>query len=150
MPESIKTRVRRWGINLIPSVRRSKGRVTFLSDDYREIHVELSVKFDRRNYVGSIFGGGIFASVDPFYIYMFTKVLGPNYIVWDMAATTNFLKPGRVMLYAKFKSEQAEIDSIKAEVAEKEMIERDYHVDLVDEDGEVCGTFDKKIYFKLR
>lgn len=150
MVESFRTKVRRWGINLIPTVRRSKARVTYLSEDYREIHVELDLKFDRRNYVGSEFGGSIFSSVDPFYIFMFTKVLGPNYIVWDMAVTTNYLKPGRSRLFAKFKIEQEEIDSIKEDIYYKEATQRKYHLDMVDEEGEVCATLDKKIYFKLR
>lgn len=150
MAESFGTRIKRLGINLLPTVRRSSGSVTYLADDYREIHVKLSLNLKRRNYVGSIFGGGMFASVDPYYMFMFTKVLGPEYIIWDKAATTHFVKMGGSTLYAEFSITQDEIDSIKAELTEKGKIEREYHVGLVDEDGEVCATLDKTIYFQLK
>lgn len=150
MAESFRTRLYRWGLNLFPTIRRSSGNVTYLADDYREIHVKLSLNMKRRNYVGSIFGGSIFASVDPYYMFMFTKVLGPEYIVWDKAATTHFIKTGGSTLFAEFNISQAEIDSIKAELAEKGKIEREYHVGLVDKDGEVCATLDKTIYFQLK
>ena len=36
-----------------------------------------------RNYVGTHFGGSLFAMTDPFYMLMMMRNLGPDYIVWD-------------------------------------------------------------------
>ena len=42
-----------------------------------------------------MFGGSLYASVDPFYMIMLIRNLGSEYIVWDKAATIRFKKPGK-------------------------------------------------------
>jgi hypothetical protein len=48
--------------------------------------VKLPLWWRTRNVVGTIFGGSIYAAVDPFYMLMLIKVLGREYVVWDKAA----------------------------------------------------------------
>lgn len=47
-----------------------------------------------RNYVGTIFGGSLYGALDPIMI-MLIKLLGPEYEVWDKAASIRFRRPGR-------------------------------------------------------
>jgi len=59
------------------------------------VRIRLPLIWRTRNYVGTIFGGSLYGAVDPIYMIMLIKALGPDYIVWDKAATIRFLRPGR-------------------------------------------------------
>ncbi len=103
-----------------------------------------------RNYVGTIFGGSMFAAVDPIYMLILIKLLGPGYEVWDKAASIRFRRPGRSTLRAAFRVDRAELEAIKSEVAQSGKSERRYTVDLTDDAGEVCATCEKLLSIRPR
>ena len=134
MPESFRSRLLRWRFNLFPAYRGTGGRITYMADDFTEVRVKLPLSWRTRNYVGTIFGGSIYGAVDPVYMIMLIRLLGPGYIVWDKAAEIRFLKPGRATLYATFRIGQAELEEIRAAAAHGP-IDRVLTVDLVDGGG---------------
>jgi Domain of unknown function (DUF4442) len=87
MPESWASRKMRWGFNLFPAFRGTGARVTYIASDFREVRVKLPLNWRTRNYVGTIFGGSLYGAVDPHYMIMLIRILGPEYVVWDKAAT---------------------------------------------------------------
>jgi hypothetical protein len=149
MPESRKSRFLRWKFNLFPAYRGSGARVTYIADDFREIRVKLPLSWRTRNYVGTIFGGSIYASVDPMYMIMLIQLLGREYVVWDKAATIRFRKPGRTTLFATFRLDDAELDAIRSAAASGEPVNRTYVVELVDGEGTVHASIEKVIHIRL-
>src|SRR6185312_12769568 len=73
-----------------------------MSNDMRRITVRLKKRWYNANYVGTQFGGSIYAMTDPFFMLILIENLGRDYIVWDKAANIRFRKPGKTDLYAKF------------------------------------------------
>ena len=69
-------------------------RVVRLDDDFRFARVELRQHWYNRNYVGTHFGGSLFAMTDPFWMVLLMQRLGDGYRVWDQAAEIRFEKPG--------------------------------------------------------
>ena len=133
----------RWGFNFFPAYRRTGARITYIAGDLREMHIKLPLNWKTRNYVGTIFGGSMFAAVDPIYMLIFVKLLGPNYVVWDKAASIQYKRPGRSTLYATFKVDQEELDAIRAELEQKDKLDRVYQVELIDEEGSVYASIEK-------
>ncbi|TKJ27722.1 MAG: DUF4442 domain-containing protein, partial [Chloroflexi bacterium B3_Chlor] len=39
MPESLKTRLMRWGFNLYPAYRGTGARITYIAGDWREVRI---------------------------------------------------------------------------------------------------------------
>jgi acyl-coenzyme A thioesterase PaaI-like protein len=150
MPESFRSRLLRWKFNLFPAYRGTGGRVTYIADDAREVRVRLPLSWRTRNLVGTIFGGSMYGSVDPMYMIMLIRLLGPDYVVWDKAATIRFRKPGRSTLFATFRIDDAELDAIRAAAAGGQTVDRVYTVDLVDETGTVHASVEKVIYVKKK
>jgi len=146
MPESFQTRLARWGFNFYPCYRGSGAWVTFIASDWREIHVKLPLSWRTRNVVGTIFGGSIYAAVDPFYMIMLMRNLGPKYVVWDKAASIRFKQPGQSTLYACFLLDEVELQDIQVELARQPSIDRVYSVDLKDAEGNLRATVEKTIY----
>jgi acyl-coenzyme A thioesterase PaaI-like protein len=149
MPESFESRRMRWTFNLFPAYRGTGARVTYIAEDFREAHVRLPLSWRTRNYVGTIFGGSLYGAVDPVYMIMLIKILGPDYTVWDKAATIRFLKPGRTTLHARFRLEEEELATIRR-LAEASPVDRVYTVELADAAGEVHATVEKTIYIKRK
>ncbi len=150
MPESLSTKFARWGFNFFPAYRGTGARITSIASDWREILVKVPLTWRTRNIVGTIFGGSMYGAIDPIYMVMLIKILGPEYVVWDKAATVRFKRPGKSTLYAKFILTEEEVAAIKAELAAAPSIERSYLVELVDADGTVCASVDKTIYIKRK
>jgi hypothetical protein len=150
MPESLHTRLMRWGFNLFPAYRGTGGRITYISRDLREFRVRLPLSVRTRNYVGTIFGGSMYAAVDPVYMVMLIRILGPEYVVWDKAASIRFRRPGRTTLYARFLLDDAELDAIRDILTREPTVDRTYTVDLVDADGVVHATVEKVIHIRKK
>ena len=150
MPESGASRRLRWGFNFFPAFRGTGARVTYISGDFREVHVKLPLSWRTRNYVGTIFGGSLYGAVDPHYMIMLIKILGPGYVVWDKAATIRFRKPGRSTLFARFLIPDEEIAEIRRRLETEPSIDRVYKVDLTDADGVVHAAVEKTIYVRKK
>lgn len=146
MPESRQSRLFRWFFNVFPAYRGSGGRVTYIAGDYREIRVKLPLNWRTRNYVGTTYGGSLYGAVDPLYMIMLIKILGPDYVVWDKAASIRFRKPGRSTLYARFLLEEAETAAIKTALESAASVDRTYRVELADADGVVHAEVEKIVY----
>lgn len=104
-PESWRTRLWRWVFNWFPAYRGTGARITSIAADWTEVRLRIRLSWRTRNYVGTIFGGSMYGAVDPIYMVMLIRRLGPRYVVWDKAATIRFKKPGRETLFATFRLE---------------------------------------------
>lgn len=132
--------------NVWPAIRGTGGRLTHVKSDWTEIDVKLPLSWRTRNYVGTIFGGSIYASVDPWLMVMILRQLGDDYVVWDKSARIWFKRPGTRTLYAEFRVPPSEIEDLKRVVDEQDQLDRTYSFDLKDADGKVYATVDKVIY----
>lgn len=150
MDESWATRTLRWKFNWFPAYRGTGARVTFIAADFTEIRIALPLSWRTRNYVGTIFGGSMFAAVDPMYMIMLIRMLGSSYVVWDKAGSIRFIKPGRDTLYATFSLDREELEAIRAAVDEGGRLEREFAIDLVNADGEVHARATKLISIRKK
>lgn len=146
MPENFATRIDRIKFNFFPAYRGTGARVLYISDDYRQIRVKIPLSWRTRNYVGTIYGGSMYAGIDPIYMLMLIKNLGRNYIVWDKAANIRFKRPGRETLFADFLLTQEELDEIKAILETQKSVDRIYNVKLVDKNDKVHASIEKTLY----
>ena len=150
MKESWQSRFDRWRLNWFPAYRGTGGRATYVSHDYREVHIKLPLNWRTRNYVKTIFGGSLYGAVDPVYMIMLMKVLGRGYIVWDKAASIRFRRPGRETLYGKFLLTDEIIEGIRKELETAEKLDRHFTVELKDAAGEVHAIIEKTINIRKR
>lgn len=139
-------------MNLWPPFRAGGVRVREISPDFRHVRVELVQRWFRlnRNYVGTHFGGNLFAMTDPFYMLMYLHNLGPDYLVWDQAACIEFLRPGRGTVRAEFCIGEADLDRVRRATAGGDRFLHDHSTDIVDKAGEVVARVDRTVYFRLK
>ena len=113
----------KYGFNLSPMYRRSTARVTEVSPDLSKITIKLPLSWKNKNYVGTIFGGSMFAAVDPIPMVQLLNLLNNEYVVWDKSATVKFKRPANQDLYADFVFTADEIKAIKEKVATSQELE---------------------------
>lgn len=124
--------------------------VAAISDDWRHVRVELRSRFYNRNYVGTHFGGSLFAMTDPFYMIMVIRNLGSTYIVWDKAAEIEFVAPGRGTVAAEFRLTDEDLADLRANTANGGKYLRWFPVDVVGEDGKVVARVRKQLYVRRK
>lgn len=146
MSESFATKLDRIKFNLFPAYRGSGARVLFISEDYREIRIKIPLNWRTRNYVGTIYGGSMYAGIDPIYMLMLIKNLGKDYVVWDKAATIRFKRPGMETLFADFVITDNELSEIKKLLENRKSVDRIYNVELKDKNGKVHCFIEKTLY----
>lgn len=146
----MKSKLWRWAFNLYPTYRSTGAWVTYVAHDFREVRVKLPLSWRTRNYVGTIFGGSMYAAVDPFYMIMLIKNLGPGYVVWDKAAAIRFKKPGRGTLFARFVFADEELNTIRSELQRLTSLDRVYEIQLTNAEGLACAVVEKTIYIRRK
>ena len=136
----------RRSINWWPCIWCTGGKVTFVSGDFQELHVRLSLGIRTRNRVGTVYGGSIYSSVDPFFMLMFMQILGKDYVVWDKGASVKFIKPITGKVKCRFLITDELIETVRSQVAANGQYVFELPLQYEDDDGKVYATFTKVMY----
>ncbi len=141
--------LRRW-INFWPPFLGAGIRVKHIAPDMKAIDVEMKLRWWNANYVGTHFGGSLFAMTDAFYMLMVMANLGRDYIVWDKAASIRYRKPGKGTVRAEFRLTDAQLDDIRDKLKTLPRYEPTFQVDVKDESGEVVSIIEKLLHVRLK
>jgi acyl-coenzyme A thioesterase PaaI-like protein len=141
--------LRRW-INLWPPFLGAGIRIVHISSDTRAVDVEMKLRWWNANYVGTHFGGSLFAMTDAFYMLMLMANLGRDYIVWDKAASIRYRKPGKGTVRAEFRLNDAQLDDIRDKLKTLPKYEPTFQIEIKDESGEVVATVEKLLHVRLK
>lgn len=150
IPFFLSNKLRCWSFYAFGCYRGTGGRLRYIAEDWSEVRLEIPLSWRTRNYVGTIFGGSLYSAVDPIYMLMLIHRLGPEFVVWDKAATIQFKKPGRETLQARFVVGDDELAAIRAALESQRSVDRKYVIELVDSSGTACATVEKIIYIRRR
>ncbi|MBF6022873.1 DUF4442 domain-containing protein [Lysobacter niastensis] len=146
----MKASLLRRGLNLWPPFLFAGVHVTDLADDYRHARVELRMRPWNRNYVGTHFGGSLFAMTDPFWMLLTMNAMGRDYYVWDKAGTIEFVKPGRGSVHAQFQLEEATLEQLRSDAADGEKVLHWFDTHIIDREGDVVAKVRKQLYVRRK
>lgn len=146
----MKASTLRHALNLWPPFLFSGIRVSMISRDWRHARVELRMRPWNRNYVGTHFGGSLFAMTDPFWMLMLLQSLGRDYIVWDKTGEIEFVKPGRRTVHACFDLDDTTLESIRAATADGHKHLRWFETQVKNDAGEVVARLRKQVYVRRK
>lgn len=125
-------------------------RVTELSPGFDRVVVRMRLGRLNRNYVGTHFGGSLYAMCDPFFMLMLLEQLGRDYTVWDKAATIRFRRPGRGTVTATFELPAEEVARIRALADTNRKVEPTFTAEVRDEQGEVVAEVEKLLFVRRK
>lgn len=140
----------RWVMNCYPPYVGAGIRVRRISSDYRQIDVEMKLRWYNKNYVGTQFGGSLFSMTDPFYMLSLMNVLGKDYIVWDKGADIDFIKPGKGTVTASFNVTDEMLIEIRNATRDGSKFLPTYPVQLKDQTGNTIAQVSKRLYIRKK
>ena len=148
--ENLKSSIKRFLFNIFPAYRRTGARICFISDDLKEVHVKLGLKWTTRNYVGSVFGGSVYGALDPIYMVQLINILGNKYVVWDKSATIKFIRPIKHLVFARFLISDNLLSEIKKEIELNNEMEIELSAQFSDANEIIYAKVIKKLYIADR
>ncbi|HEU4578094.1 MAG TPA: DUF4442 domain-containing protein [Polyangiaceae bacterium] len=135
-------------INLWPPFVGAGIRVTRITPDWRRLEVEMGLRWYNRNYVGTHFGGSLFAMTDPFLMLMAIHNLGREYVVWDRAGEIEFVAPGRSRVTAVFQLAESDLEEMRAHTSGGEKYLRWFSLEIRGEDGALVARVRRQLYVR--
>lgn len=146
----MKARTLRRLINLWPPFLFAGIRCTRLDDDWLAADVELRMGRLNRNWVGTHFGGSLYAMTDPFYMIMLLQRLGPDHVVWDKTATIDYVAPGRGTVTARFRLDEARVEAIRAACADGGRHLPTFRCEVRDAADGIVATVDRTLHVRRK
>ena len=138
------------GLRLYPPFLGAGIKIIRIADDFLTIEVKMALRFWNKTGVGTHFGGSLYAMCDPFFMLMLMKTLGPDYLVWDKAATIRFKRPGTGTVWATFQISQERIDEIRADTDLHGRSEPEFLALVRDDNDNVIAEVDKFLLVKKK
>ena len=139
-------RVLRWW----PPFVFSGIRVLEIADDWSSARIELRRRWYTANYVGTHFGGSLFAMTDPFWMILVMETLGRGYTVWDKAADIEFIKAVREPVYAQIRVDPVAIAELRSAMASGEKVLRWFETEIRTASGELVARSRKQLHVRLK
>lgn len=125
-------------------------KITYIRNDWLELHVVMPLRWYNKNASGTHFGGSLYSMTDPHLMLMLMQLLGKEYVIWDKAASIDFVKPGRGTVKAVFSISEEQLAEIKARIADGSKYLPEFTVKVVDEQGELVAEVKKVLYIRRK
>ncbi len=130
--------------------KRSCGKIIFTSEDLHVVKIKIPLSYKNRNYVGSIFGGSLFAATDPIYMIQLMQILGKDFVVWDKKTNIKFKRPAYENAFATFEFSKLEIEEIVQKVKTQNEIDYTKILHITDKNGTIFAELDKTLYISTK
>ena len=144
------SRLLRLGLNLYPPYLGAGIREREISPDFRRVRVRMGLGWYNRNYVRTQFGGSLYSMTDPFFMLMLMQLLGRDYIVWDKAASIDFISPGKGPVHAEFRVDDELLAQIRQHTADGDKYLPELRVEVRDDEGTLVAIVHKTLYIRLK
>ena len=143
-PRWIMFMMNRWGPWLGAGIR-----ATEFSPDARRLVLKMRLRWYNRNWVGTHYGGSLF-SMSEMYMVMLLKAIGPEYKVWDRAASIEYVKPGRGEVVARYELTDERMREIAERTRDGRPHNAEFRVDVTDSEGEVVARINRTVYVRRK
>ena len=89
-------------------------------------------------------------ALDPIYMIMLIKILGRDYVVWDKAASIDFVRPGVGTVTATFALTPEQVAEVRAATADGSKFEPVYPVEIRNAEGKLVARVNKTLWIRRR
>lgn len=136
-------------MNLYPPYVGAGIRVRVLPGTPFAVESTMKLGPANQNFMGTHFGGSLYAMCDPFFAFILIQALGDGFTVWDKAASIRFRRPGVGRVRAEFRIDAERIDAIREEARRTGKSEPVLETVVTGEGGEVVAEVEKVVWVKL-
>ena len=146
----ITPKLLKFGLNLYPPYLGAGVKITHISEDWRELHVSMAMRWYNRNAVGTHFGGSLYAMVDPHLMLLLIQLLGDEYWVWDKTAEIEFIKASKQKVTSIIKISRDDLAEIKRQTHGGDKYLHEFTLEIKDGDNDLVAIVKKLIYTRRK
>ncbi|AJR07921.1 hypothetical protein H744_2c1242 [Photobacterium gaetbulicola Gung47] len=140
----------KFALNMWPPFWGAGIRIVRISEDFRQVRIQLKLKWWNKNANRTQYGGSIFSLTDPVYALMLIGILGKEYFIWDKQAEIHYLKPGNTDLFADFLISEDQLGQIMAATACGDKYFPEFVVQVKNTQGEVVSQVKRVLYVRKK
>ena len=137
-------------LNLYPPYIGAGVKVSYVSEDWRELHVSMSLRWFNRNAVGTHFGGSLYSMIDPHLMLLLMHLLGKEYVVWDKSADIEFIKASKRKVTSVIKISNEDLELIRSNTDNGEKYFSNFTVEIRDAEGDLVANVKKMLYIRKK
>ncbi len=137
-------------LNIYPPYLFTGIKVTYISNDWKELHVSMKMRWYNRNAIGTHFGGSLYSMVDPHLMLLLIQLLGKEYLVWDKAADIEFIKATKRKVTSIIKITDNDLELIKQNTADGKKYFAVFNLNIKDEADDLIAKVKKTIYIRKK
>ena len=137
-------------LNIYPPYLGAGVKVNYISEDWKELHVSMALRWYNRNAVGTHFGGSLYAMIDPHLMLLLMQLLGRDYLVWDKSANIEFVKASKKKVRSVIKISDEALEEICRSTANGDKYFAKFNVEIRDADDELVARVKKVIYVRRK
>jgi len=137
-------------LNFYPPYLGAGVKVTYISEDWKELHVSMSLRWFNRNAVGTHFGGSLYSMIDPHLMLLLMQLLGDDYLVWDKTADIEFVKASKSKVTSIIKVTNDDLEVIKNKTCDGEKYFSNFVVEIRDVKNDLVAIVKKTIYVRKK
>ena len=137
-------------LNFYPPYLGAGVKVTYISEDWKELHVSMSLRWFNRNAVGTHFGGSLYSMIDPHLMLLLMQLLGDDYLVWDKTADIEFVKASKSKVTSIIKVTNDDLEVIKNKTCDGEKYFSNFVVEIRDVKNDLVAIVRKTIYVRKK
>jgi len=136
----VTPRLFRFMLNAWPPYLGAGIRTDYISEDWTELQVSLSLRWYNRNSIGTHFGGSLYSMVDPHPMLQLMQLIGKDYIVLDKSGSIDYVKATKNKVSSKIRITDKDLEEIKRNTDTGEKYLKEFVIDIKDQDGELVAT----------
>lgn len=137
-------------LNFYPPYLGAGVKIDSISEDWKELHVSMALRWYNKNIVGTHFGGSLYAMIDPHLMLLLMQLLGDGYVVWDQSARIDFIKAARTKVSSVITIADEQVEEIKRHTANGEKYYATFTVEIRDENKELVARAEKVLYIRKK
>ncbi|UIR54516.1 DUF4442 domain-containing protein [Sphingobacterium sp. SRCM116780] len=146
-PKSLK-----WLLRFYPPFLFQRIWVQKIHPDFQKADVKIIKSLLNRNTNNSIFGGTIFAAVDPFYAILIDQRLQSHgftkTVAWLKSASIEYKKPGLSSLKFSIKITDEDFQECMNTLKDRGRLIKTFSIEIVNEFNEICAIAKNEIYIR--
>lgn len=142
----------KWALRFYPPFFFQQIWIKKIHTDFKQVDVKVRKSIFNINSNRSIFGGTIFAAIDPLHPLLFDQIIRRRGIkrtaVWVKSVHIEYLKPAHTSLNFSVKLDDQSIGEALQEVADHGKMVKTFEIEIYDAQGILCARSYNEVYIR--
>lgn len=148
----VSAKALKWLLRVYPPFFFQRIWIKRIHPDFRQIDIKVNKSLLNKNINGTIFGGTIFAAVDPIHTLLLDQIFRregvKKMITWLKSAKIEYLKPAARSLHFSIRITEQDIQSALTDVKVSGKVVKVFEILIYDRDGLLCARSSNEIYIR--